>query len=204
MRIGRGNRSTRRKPAPIVTFSTTNPTLIDLGSNRAATVGSRRLTAWDMARPESIGKSINHLASQLACISMSVEWTIGQSVSYCSVSQSVGISVNQSIITPKRWVVPDMEPRPIIYKRRTIFFYTVTLNTAIQASVCWQKLAQITTRRPPTSASRDGETTKKLIPAPSFHLLFPRTPWQKCLLHAVFHPSSPQRTIHCNTQEERR
>jgi hypothetical protein len=33
MRIGRGNRSARRKPAPLPTLSTTNPTLPDLGSN---------------------------------------------------------------------------------------------------------------------------------------------------------------------------
>jgi hypothetical protein len=33
MRIGRGNLSTRRKPSPSVTFSTTNPTLKHLGSN---------------------------------------------------------------------------------------------------------------------------------------------------------------------------
>jgi hypothetical protein len=33
MRIGRGNRSTRRKPCPSATSSTTNPTWPDLGSN---------------------------------------------------------------------------------------------------------------------------------------------------------------------------
>jgi hypothetical protein len=34
MRIGRGNRSTRRKPAPVKTLYTTNPIESDLGSNR--------------------------------------------------------------------------------------------------------------------------------------------------------------------------
>jgi hypothetical protein len=49
MRIGRGNRSTRRKPAPV---STTNPTRLDLGSNqgsRGVKPAANRLsygTAW--------------------------------------------------------------------------------------------------------------------------------------------------------------
>jgi hypothetical protein len=52
MRIGRGNRSTRRKPAPVpfcppqITHDQTR------ARNRAAAVGSQRLTAWAMARPE--------------------------------------------------------------------------------------------------------------------------------------------------------
>jgi hypothetical protein len=33
MRIGRGNRSSRRKPVPSATSSTTSPTSLDLGSN---------------------------------------------------------------------------------------------------------------------------------------------------------------------------
>jgi hypothetical protein len=33
MKIGRGNRSTRRKPSPSATLSTTNPTWLDPGSN---------------------------------------------------------------------------------------------------------------------------------------------------------------------------
>jgi hypothetical protein len=44
-RIGRGNRSTRRKHA------ITNPTWLDLGSNPGCQVRSRLLTAWAMARP---------------------------------------------------------------------------------------------------------------------------------------------------------
>jgi hypothetical protein len=48
MRIGRRNRSTRRKPA---TLSTRNPTWPDLGSNLGRRGGSRRLTTWTMARP---------------------------------------------------------------------------------------------------------------------------------------------------------
>jgi hypothetical protein len=51
IRIGRGNRSTRRKPAPVPLCP---PQILhDLTWNRtrAAAVGSPRLTAWAMARP---------------------------------------------------------------------------------------------------------------------------------------------------------
>jgi hypothetical protein len=51
MLIGRGNRSTRRKPAPSATLSTTNPTWPDWAWTWAAAVGSRRLTPWAMVRP---------------------------------------------------------------------------------------------------------------------------------------------------------
>jgi hypothetical protein len=51
MKIGRGNRSTQRKPAPAPLC----PPQIPLDQNRvwtrAAAVGSQRLTAWAMARP---------------------------------------------------------------------------------------------------------------------------------------------------------
>jgi hypothetical protein len=40
MKIGRGNRSTRRKPAPAPLLSTTNPTC----QTRTVAVGSQRLT----------------------------------------------------------------------------------------------------------------------------------------------------------------
>jgi hypothetical protein len=52
MKIGRGNRSTRRKPAPAPLC----PPQISLDQTqartRAAAVGSQRLTAWTMARPK--------------------------------------------------------------------------------------------------------------------------------------------------------
>jgi hypothetical protein len=48
MRTGRVGRSTRRKPAPVPFCPPQIPP--DQGSNRAAEVGSRRLTAWAMAR----------------------------------------------------------------------------------------------------------------------------------------------------------
>jgi hypothetical protein len=43
MIIGRGNRSTRRKPASSATLSITNPTCSVRARTRAAAVGSRRL-----------------------------------------------------------------------------------------------------------------------------------------------------------------
>jgi hypothetical protein len=47
IKIGRGNRSTRRKPAPAPLC----PPQIPHDQSRAAEVGSQRLTAWAMARP---------------------------------------------------------------------------------------------------------------------------------------------------------
>jgi hypothetical protein len=43
--FGRGNRSTRRKPAPALTFSTINPTWLDPGTNPGRRVESERLSA---------------------------------------------------------------------------------------------------------------------------------------------------------------
>jgi hypothetical protein len=67
MRIGRGNQSTRKKPAAV---SLCLPQ-IPLNLTRAAAVGSQRLTAWDMARPshESI---VQYLAAHhTACSQIS-------------------------------------------------------------------------------------------------------------------------------------
>jgi hypothetical protein len=47
MKIGKGNRSTRRKPAAAPLC----PPQISHDQTRAAAVGSQRLTAWAMARP---------------------------------------------------------------------------------------------------------------------------------------------------------
>jgi hypothetical protein len=44
MMIGRGNQSTRRKPAPAPRYPTTNPTCQTRARNRDAAVGSQRLT----------------------------------------------------------------------------------------------------------------------------------------------------------------
>jgi hypothetical protein len=50
MKIGRGNRSTRRKPAPAPLC----PSQIPLDQTRVAEVGSQRLTAGAMARPSRL------------------------------------------------------------------------------------------------------------------------------------------------------
>jgi hypothetical protein len=49
--FGRGNRSTRRKPAPAPLCPPQNPTWRPGLEPRTAAVGSQRLTAWAMARP---------------------------------------------------------------------------------------------------------------------------------------------------------
>jgi hypothetical protein len=51
MRIGRENRSTRRKPTPVPLYPPQIPHDLTWARTRAAAVGSRRLTAWAMARP---------------------------------------------------------------------------------------------------------------------------------------------------------
>jgi hypothetical protein len=50
MKIGRGNRSTRKKTCPSSTLSTTNPTCQTRARTRAVAVGSQWLTAWAMAQ----------------------------------------------------------------------------------------------------------------------------------------------------------
>jgi hypothetical protein len=52
MRTGRGNRSTRRKPAPMPLCPPQIPHDLTWDRTRAAAVGSQRLTAWAMARPD--------------------------------------------------------------------------------------------------------------------------------------------------------
>jgi hypothetical protein len=54
MRIGRGNRCTRRKPASVPLCLPQIPHDLTRARTRAAAVGSRRLTAWAMARPYTI------------------------------------------------------------------------------------------------------------------------------------------------------
>jgi hypothetical protein len=52
MMIGEGNRSTRRKPAPVPLCQPQIPhDLPDRARTRASAAGSQRLTAWAMARP---------------------------------------------------------------------------------------------------------------------------------------------------------
>jgi hypothetical protein len=51
MRIGRGNRSTRRKPGPVPLCPPQIPHDLTCDRTRPAAVGIQRLTAWAMARP---------------------------------------------------------------------------------------------------------------------------------------------------------
>jgi hypothetical protein len=53
MNIGRGNQSTRRKPAPMPLCPPQIPHDQTWYRTRAAVAGIRRLTAWAMARPKS-------------------------------------------------------------------------------------------------------------------------------------------------------
>jgi hypothetical protein len=67
MKIGRGNRSTRRKPAPpLIPHDQTR------GWPRAAAVGSQPLTAWAMARPVTGGQTYCHLHIFFRTISTTV------------------------------------------------------------------------------------------------------------------------------------
>jgi hypothetical protein len=61
IKIGRGNRSTRRKPAPAPLCSPQIPLDETRAPTRTLAAGSQRLTAWAMARPQ--------------------EWTIAKAVS---------------------------------------------------------------------------------------------------------------------------
>jgi hypothetical protein len=63
MRLGRGNRSTRKKPAPVLLGPPQLPH--NLGSNSGAAVGNQRLTAWAMARSSeySVTTRVHYRAS---------------------------------------------------------------------------------------------------------------------------------------------
>jgi hypothetical protein len=55
MRIGRGSRNTRRKPAQFLLCCTINPTWLDPGSNPGHRgVENRRLIAWSTAQPNQL------------------------------------------------------------------------------------------------------------------------------------------------------
>jgi hypothetical protein len=63
MRIGRGNGSTRRKPAPVPLCPPQIPHDLTWDRTRAAEVESRRLIAWAMARPGCQAKVAMHLSN---------------------------------------------------------------------------------------------------------------------------------------------
>jgi hypothetical protein len=68
MRIGRGNRSTRRKPAPVPLCPPQIPHDLTWSQTWAAVVGSRRLTAWAMARPN--GQNLHNFKSYCHILSL--------------------------------------------------------------------------------------------------------------------------------------
>jgi hypothetical protein len=62
------NRRTRRKSCPSATFSTTNPTWTAPTRSRFSAVRGRRLTAWDMTRPNlkqllTLSRKVRHSTS---------------------------------------------------------------------------------------------------------------------------------------------
>jgi hypothetical protein len=63
MKIGKGNRSTRRKPAPAPLCPPQIPHDQTRARTQAAAVGSQRLTAWAMARPFCLRYTSSHAAS---------------------------------------------------------------------------------------------------------------------------------------------
>jgi hypothetical protein len=61
MRIGRGNWSIRRKPAPVPLCTPQIPHDLTWDRTRAAVVGSQQLTAWAMARPSVELKTVSEI-----------------------------------------------------------------------------------------------------------------------------------------------
>jgi hypothetical protein len=59
MKIDRGNRSTRRKPAPVPLCPPQIPHDQTRARTLAAAVGNQRLTAWAMARPSRLSNSLS-------------------------------------------------------------------------------------------------------------------------------------------------
>jgi hypothetical protein len=67
MKIGRGNRSTRRKPAPAPLCPPQIPLDQTLARTLTAAVESQRLTAWAMAQPSQVPSSVS--SSRTASVS---------------------------------------------------------------------------------------------------------------------------------------
>jgi hypothetical protein len=65
MRIGRGNRSTRRKPASVSLCPPQIPHDLTWDRTRGAAVASQQLTAWAMARP--LSTCYTHVQKPLFC-----------------------------------------------------------------------------------------------------------------------------------------
>jgi hypothetical protein len=63
MKIDRGNRSTRRKPAPVPLCPPSIPHDLTWARTRAAALLSQRLTAWALARPRIVFRRYRRLFS---------------------------------------------------------------------------------------------------------------------------------------------
>jgi hypothetical protein len=73
MKIGRENRSTRIKPALAPLYPPQIPHNLTRARTRAAVVGSRRLTAWAMARSDSTVKCTT-ISGLIAWVTWPFEW----------------------------------------------------------------------------------------------------------------------------------
>jgi hypothetical protein len=85
MRIGRGDRSTRRKPAPVLLCPPQIIHDLNWARTRAAAVGSRRPTAWAMARPKC-RDSENYFMTEFLNIFCSTQTHVS-----CNLKNIVGI-----------------------------------------------------------------------------------------------------------------
>jgi hypothetical protein len=76
MKIGTGNRSTRRKPAPAPLCPPQIPLDQTRARTRAAAVGSQRLTAWAMAPPAftvTVNLSLSWIYYAVECLECAYE-----------------------------------------------------------------------------------------------------------------------------------
>jgi hypothetical protein len=78
MRIGRGNRSTRRKLAPVPLCPPQIPHDLTWDRTRTYAVGSQRLTAWAMARPCHFNFLLLSDFSQFSVGNKTVHWVTFQ------------------------------------------------------------------------------------------------------------------------------
>jgi hypothetical protein len=93
MRIGRGNRSTLTKPDPWSLCPPQIPHDLIRAGTRAAAVGSRRLTAWAMARPKIVF-SLNGNISEFPC---NAEWRRGNTYCKCCFRSRLVFSAWQEV-----------------------------------------------------------------------------------------------------------
>jgi hypothetical protein len=76
MRIGRGNWSTRRKPAPVSLSAPQIPYNLNWARTRPAAFGSRWLTAWAMERPSLWEHVTDHIGNMFNWMQSYLETTV--------------------------------------------------------------------------------------------------------------------------------